>query len=121
MGTKYSHLSLDERHTIARLRAEGQSCRKIAAGLDRPASTITRELKRNIGSHLAYRPRFADDQAWGRRWRGNKLSRNWPLQELVLGLLTNGWSPEQVAGRLKYEKAKITVSHETIYRFIYAQ
>jgi len=121
MGTKYSHLSLDERHTIARLRAEGQSCRQIAAGLDRPASTITRELKRNLGSHLAYRPRFADDQAWGRRWRGNKLSRNWPLQELVLGLLTKGWSPEQVAGRLKYEKAKITVSHETIYRFIYAQ
>src|SRR3979411_3115197 len=104
MGTKYSHLSLDERYAIARLRAEGQSCRQIAASLDRPTATMTGEVKRNIGNHVCYRPRFADDQAWGRRWRGNKLSRNWPLQELVLGLLTKGWSPEQVAGRLKLEK-----------------
>jgi hypothetical protein len=109
MGTQYSHLSPDERHAIARLRAEGQSCRQIAASLGRPASTVTREIKRNIGNHVGYRPRFAHDQAWGRRWRGNKLSRNLPLQELVLGLLTKGWSPEQVAGRLKLEKAKVAV------------
>ena len=32
-----------------------------------------------------------------------------------------GWSPEQIAGRLKQQKAATTISHESIYRFIYAQ
>jgi IS30 family transposase len=121
MGTKYSHLSLDERHAIARLRAAGQSYQKIAASLGRPASTITREVGRNIGSKVGYQPRYADEMAWGRRWRGSKLSRHPPLQELVLGRLAQGWSPEQIAGRLKQEKAKLRISHETIYRFVYAQ
>ena len=121
MGTKYSHLSLDERHAIAGLRAAGQSYQKIAASLGRPASTITREVKRNIGTKVGYQPRFADEMAWARRWRGSKRSRHPPLQELVLGRLAQGWSPEQIAGRLKLDKAKLRVSHETIYRFVYAQ
>ena len=42
-------------------------------------------------------------------------------RRLVLDRLGQGWSPEQVAGRLAREQAKPSVSHETIYRFIYAQ
>lgn len=30
-----------------------------------------------------------------------------------------GWSPEQIAGRLRRDGSEHTVSHETIYRFIY--
>ena len=41
--------------------------------------------------------------------------------QLVLGRLKHGWSPEQIAGRLKQQKAAVTISHESIYRFIYAQ
>ena len=33
----------------------------------------------------------------------------------------NGWSPEQIAGRLACDKAATSISHESIYRFIYAQ
>ena len=36
-------------------------------------------------------------------------------------VLQRGWSPEQVAGWLRQQKAPTTISHETIYRFIYAQ
>ena len=32
-----------------------------------------------------------------------------------------GWSPRQVAGRLARESGRTVISHETIYRFIYAQ
>ncbi|MHA6693013.1 IS30 family transposase, partial [Devosia sp. A449] len=32
-----------------------------------------------------------------------------------------GWSPEQVAGRLAHEAGSRIISHETIYRFVYAQ
>ncbi len=39
----------------------------------------------------------------------------------MLECLAKGWSPEQVAGRLKRENNKTVVSHETIHRFIYAE
>ena len=44
-----------------------------------------------------------------------------PTREHVLGRLKRGWSPEQVAGWLAPQQGRHTISHETIYRFIYAQ
>jgi len=43
------------------------------------------------------------------------------LRRVVFDRLEQGWSPEQIAGRLARDEAKPSVSHETIYRFIYAQ
>jgi IS30 family transposase len=56
-----------------------------------------------------------------RRWSGSKLDRDEALREEVLDGLTQGWSPEQVVGRLKLEKGRTVVGCETIYRFIYSQ
>ena len=53
MGTNYDQLSLEERCKVASLRAAGRSIRQIAADLDRSASTIARELKRNAGKTVA--------------------------------------------------------------------
>ena len=39
----------------------------------------------------------------------------------MLACLRQNWSPEQVAGRLALEAGRTVVSHETIYRFIYAR
>jgi IS30 family transposase len=39
----------------------------------------------------------------------------------VLSRLAQGWSPEQVTGRLRRVGGTQVISHETIYRFIYAQ
>ena len=39
----------------------------------------------------------------------------------VLSCLQQGWSPEQVAGRLKLDAGRVVISHESIYRFIYGQ
>jgi IS30 family transposase len=121
MERKYEQLSLEERNTIARLRADGQSFRKIAASLGRPASTVTREVKRNQGTQVGYQPVYAADRAWARRWRGSRMARRPELQKLVLDHLSGGWSPEQIAGRLERERADLRISHESIYRFIYAQ
>ena len=118
MGT-YGQLSLEERCTIARLQEAGQSCRQIAAAMDRSASTICRELKRNRGAQLGYRPAYAEDQAWARRC--SRLARQSELRELVLQRLAQGQSPEQVAGRLRLEQGRTVLSAESIYRFIYAQ
>ncbi len=99
MGTNYKH-TLEDRCTIARLHADGQSLRQIAATLDCSPSTVSRELKRNTGPRVGYKPVYADEQAWARRWRGSKLVRQPDLQKHVLNRLAMGWSPEQIAGRL---------------------
>ena len=43
------------------------------------------------------------------------------LREHVVGRLRDGWSPQQIAGRLRHEQADggPTVCHETIYRHVY--
>lgn len=115
MGRDYRQFSLEDRIEIARLSGAGVSIRQIAAALDRAPSSVARELKRNSGSTVGYKPVYADRQAKARRWSGSRLDRDAELRDAVLGQLAAGWSPEQVAGR----SGKI--STETIYRFIYAQ
>jgi transposase, IS30 family len=120
MGRRYKQLSLEDRCEIARLQAEGRSIREIAADLDRPPSTISRELRRNRGV-VDYRPIYAQQQAKARRWVGSRLERDPTLRRTVLDRLARGWSPEQVAGRLNREAGHQVISYESIYRFVYAQ
>ena len=121
MGKHYRHVSIEDRCDIARLHAEGRSIRQIAASLDRSPSTVARELKRNGSRTGGYKPTYAEQQARARRWRGSRLERDVELRDQVLSLLSQGWSPEQVAGRLKLEAGRVVTSHESIYRFIYGQ
>jgi IS30 family transposase len=121
MGRRYKQLSLEERCEIARLQGEGRSVRQIAADLDRTPSTIARELRRNRGRTVGYKPGYAQEQAKARRWQGSRLDRQPELRRAVLDRLARGWSPEQVAGRLARDAGHKVISYETIYRFIYAQ
>jgi transposase, IS30 family len=116
----YQHFSIEERCEIARRSKAGDSIRQIAAALDRSPSSVARELKRNGGSGT-YAATYAAAQAHARRWKGSKLLRRPELQMQVLKLLERGLSPEAVAGRLALENGTQLISHETIYRFIYAQ
>ena len=119
--SRYTQLSLEERCSIARLREAGQSIRQIAAALDRQPSTIARELKRNTGNRIGYQPAYAQAQTSARRWSGSRLERDDDLRDAVLDRLSAGWSPEQIAGRFEHEEGRKVISHETIYRFVYAQ
>ena len=58
--------------------------------------------------------------------RGARLERDAALREAVLSgptrpKLNAGWSPAQVSGRLALEYGRPVISHQSIYRFIYAQ
>jgi IS30 family transposase len=121
MGRHYEQLSLEERCTLSRLKQAGKAVRQIAAIMDRAPSTIARELKRNRATKLGYQPAYAHQQAKSRHWRGSRLLRDSELQYQVLNRLGQGWSPAQVAGRLKKEKRRNVISYESIYRFIDAQ
>jgi len=121
MERRYEHLSLEERCTIARLHEAGQTYREIATAMDRSASTICREMKRNRGAQVGYKPAYAEEQSWARRWRGSRLERQPELRAAVLERLAAGHSPEQVCGRLRLERGCDVLSAESIYRFIYGQ
>jgi len=103
---------------MARARDAGQTLRQIAAALDRAPSTIMRELRRNRGAQASYAPAYAQQQTRSRRWRGSRLLRQPALQAHVLHRLGLGWSPAQVAGRLKRDGRALRVSSESIYQFI---
>ena len=117
----YSHIGIEERCEIARLRKAGTTIRQIAASLDRSPSAISREINRNALSSGEYKPVQADERAQARRWRGPRLDRDDLLREAVFHRLAWGASPEQVAGSLALEMGRPVISAETIYRFIYAQ
>ena len=121
MGRSYGQLSLEDRCTIAQLQKAGQSIRQIAATLDRAPSTIARELRRNCGSYVGYKPAYAQQQMRERRWVGSRLTREPTLRRAVLERLARGWSPEQIAGRLARDEGHKVISYESIYRFIYAE
>lgn len=106
--------------------------RGVAAALSVSPSTVSREIKRagadNGGWYLAVRgdrARSAGRASAGatRLKLGSDLSS--PCWRIVLGGLNVGWSPQQIAGRLKLNPPAIhepsnRVSHETIYSAIYA-
>ncbi len=118
-------LTLAEREEISRGLVAGQSFRSIAASLGRAPSTVSREINRN-GGRRDYRASKADKAAWDRACRPKtcKLVENRALASIVAKKLRGLWSPEQIAGWLKYaypDNENYQVSHETIYRSLFIQ
>jgi len=102
----YYHLSPEERAIIMIQSSNGISIRSIARLLNRSASTICRELKRNLTSKvLDYCASNAARQYSQRRKlcvRKSKLIPNTTLYNTVIGWLTyKQWSPMQISGTLK--------------------
>ncbi|MBL0428542.1 helix-turn-helix domain-containing protein [Ramlibacter alkalitolerans] len=100
------HLTLAEREEISRGLVAGRSLRSISSDLGRPASTISREVKRN-GGPQAYRAASAEQSAWTRAARPKtwRLARNEPLRKAVSEKLQEDWAPQQIAGWLKRSRA----------------
>jgi len=117
----YRQITFEERYTLGLLRQRGLSRAAMARILGRHRSTIGRECTRNgTPRDGAYRPQLADWYAHGRRSRSRR-NRRFSAAELqrVRALLEEQWSPEQVAGWLR-RHGLLRISHETIYRYIWA-
>lgn len=129
MGKEYSHLGYEERCQIEACLGQGLSKRAIARLLGRPHSTIVREVNRNTGA-VVYAPHTAQAAATNRHTHPRKKLESRPVLWMhVQDQLNRGWSPEQIAGKLKRMSLKRPpddpdglgcVSHETIYAHIYA-
>jgi transposase, IS30 family len=117
----YQQLSLNERQQIYVLIYEDcLPIRAIARLLKRAASTISRELYRNILNNH-YLPDTAQQIKVARRKASKQpfLKVSFEMLESIKAGLREYHSPEQIAGRLKSEN-QVCVSHETMYQMIYA-
>jgi transposase, IS30 family len=119
MGTKYSHLSLEERCRLRGMMEMGLSVSEIAGRLGRHRSTVQRELRRNRCVD-GYRPDSAERRAWARKLRGSRIMRSTRLRAYVEDRLAMGWSPEQIAGRMALDGSEHAISPESIYRHAYS-
>jgi len=127
MGSNYSHLTPTERATIMLMLRDGKGVNQIARMIGRAASTVSREIQRQPQRDaLPYEATRAAAHAFAqsRRCRNpRKLRPGKPLFDKVAGYLRMGWSPLQIAGRLKRmhpDDATQTACHETIYVALYA-
>ncbi len=100
---------------------EGKSNKAIAKVLGRSTSTIGRELERNCWQEGCRR--YQGEKAQGfsdrRRKRERKSRISEKIWQEIFEMYNKDWSPEQISGVLKLRG--IYVSHETIYRRIYAE
>ncbi len=121
----HTELNLRERRAIEDMLNAKMPVREIAAEIGRHVSTIYRDIKRNgytdeeLPELNGYYGVVAQRSATQRRARRRKLVRLVGLRKALIRQLKEGWSPEQIAGRLQFEVQTVRVSHETIYAYVY--
>ena len=129
-------LTVEDRIEIAAGVKAGSSLTVIAGSIGRSVSVVSREVRRNSAGQGRYRPATADRLAADRRRRPQvrRIDADPVLSVRVRADLRASRTPRQIAGRLRLEArdptvgpvnegpsaAGGTVSHEAIYRWIYA-
>lgn len=123
--TRYNQLNIHEREEISCGLSQGLKLRQIAKILNRSASTISREIKRNGSGLNKYRASQAQIRATQLRYKARrpiKLKSNRKLLRLTIKYLSKRWSPEQIAKKLKVRYSKdmsMNISHESIYAYLH--
>jgi IS30 family transposase len=125
---KFRRITKAGRVLIAQWKNQGYSNKRIANLLGRSVSSIGREIKRNSfqgKESRFYEPLHAQGRTEARKkraWEAKHPLKNVKVYAYTLEKLRQGWSPEQIAGRLRYDHPKDKswwICHETIYRFVY--
>ncbi|TFH94222.1 IS30 family transposase [Porphyromonas levii] len=116
---KYNHLTSEQRYTISQCLKRGVKQKEIADLIGVSPSTISREKKRHATKRGCYNHQYAqmiaeENIACSAR---NKATPSWIKGLALRKLVEEQWSPKQISGWLKEEK-NITLSHETIYKWI---
>ena len=121
MQTK-SHITASERDQIGVLLAGKTSLSRIARKLGRSKSSISYEVAHNSRTGT-YQPILANSLSRERNLRSQRLhaKKDPGIWYYIIDKLRWGWSPEQIACRLKKRNHGIgLISYETIYRYIYS-
>jgi len=114
---KYKQLTLEKRYQISALKKLGKNQSYIANEIGVHRSTVSRELSRNSlpnysaeAAHVTARIRH--------KKKPRKIRLTQPIKVYIGQKLKEHWSPQQISGRLLVDK-NLSISHETIYQYIY--
>ena len=124
MKKNHTHLSIDQRYQIEALLKTEIAKKEIAHIVDVHPSTITRELKRNVGSRGrgsgVYRPINAQRRTDLRHHRKSKRTIfTKPMKDWIANRLKEDrWSPELISHKGK-QTGECPLSHEWIYQWIW--
>lgn len=96
--------------------------RNIANEIGKSPSSISREIK-NKSVNGIYDPRKANYKAYRKRWqskyRSMKIRDNPKLEDYIKEKMSKGWTPEEIAERLKFENSgKAVISFKLIYNWL---
>ena len=120
---KFRHLTQKDRDRIDVFAREGYTLQEIAKKIGCHASTISRELQRNMSKkYKKYVASIAQEKATDRKSfcvKRSKFNSSF-IVSYVRSKLKESWSPEQISGRLKEDHPEMYVSHEAIYQYIYS-
>lgn len=114
-----------EREEISRDLAAGWTFSHIAHNINRPVSSVSREVWKNCRYKRCYRAQPAGTKAQGIRHRRKQpkvLEADERLRNYVIEHLKLKWSPQEIAKRLKLNyptDMTMRASYETIYTYLY--
>lgn len=121
MANKKKHLSSKERFCIEKMLSGGDSFSHIARTISRGVSTVSEEVNEN-GGRARYRAKRAETRAYFKQYRKkrecNAVAMNGHILRFVERKLSLGWSPEQIAVRLKRQSGIGYASGKSIRKYI---
>lgn len=118
--SSYKQLTYEQRCQIEVLKKSGFSQQAIGDAIGASQSSISRELRRNIGER-GYRHGQAHNKYCERRRdaSGSVTKMKPAVVAVIVEKLRQRWSPEQISGWLLDEHEQC-LSHESIYRHVWA-
>lgn len=119
---KKTHFTYEERVKIEAYRDEGRGVRWIAEKINRPRSSVSDEVRRN-SVHGVYLAEKAHHKTRVRYWKARhqhlKVVMHNALRKFVEAGLAKFWSPEGIAGRIRYVERQLPpVGKDAVYAFV---
>jgi hypothetical protein len=106
------YLSFAEREEIAILRAQGHGVRAIARQLDRPACTISRELRRNV----ARRHGAPEYRATTAQWHADRAARRPKPAKLAVNPVLQNYVQDRLAGMIAKPNGEFLVGPKVLWK-----
>ena len=120
--TKFKRLVFEERVKIETFIELKWTYAAIGVQINRPTSTISREISRFPFTYKAVKAQAEADRKSRQHNRNCRIVENVELNKIVYKYLKKHWSPEQISRHLKVQfvgRKEMQISHESIYTYIY--
>ena len=121
---KYRHLDQFVRDRLQALLDAGETQTEIAVILKVDKSTVSREVAKRKRMDGRYEAGTAQHKAGilrsNSKYQGMKIEQNPTLKKRIIVELKALRSPDEIAGRLRKEKANLRVDKDAIYKWLYS-